>query len=79
MGVDGCSDSTAVDADGDGFAETYSGVLPGTTVCWQFNVDESGPVAPIETVQTFQMLLTISGDNAVLDEYTITFVVGPEN
>ncbi|MBJ94845.1 MAG: hypothetical protein CMP23_10295 [Rickettsiales bacterium] len=76
-GVDGCTDAPALDSDGDGFAETYTSVLPGTTVCWSFNVDNSTAVIPTDEVQTFDMLLTITGNNAVLDEYTITFVVGP--
>ena len=76
-GVQGCTASPSVDTDGDGFAETYTSVLPGTTVCWSFDVDNSTAVTPTDEVQTFDMLLTITGDGAVLDEYTITFVVGP--
>jgi len=76
-GVQGCTASPSIDTDGDGFAETYTSVLPGTTVCWSFNVDNSTAVTPTDEVQTFDMLLTITGNNAVLDEYTVTFVVGP--
>ncbi|MBJ93742.1 MAG: hypothetical protein CMP23_04620, partial [Rickettsiales bacterium] len=72
-----CSNSNAIDTDADGFAETFPSVLPGTTVCWTFNVADNTTVPPIATIQIFQLELTVRGDGAVLDQYTVTFVVPP--
>lgn len=75
-----CSDgNTVVDSTGDGFADMYQAILPGTPVCWNLYVKQNDTVEPsTEEPLMFTATVEVYGEgNALLDERDVYFLVPP--
>jgi hypothetical protein len=65
-----------VDADDDGFAETYMNALPGTSLCWRLVLKANQTVAPTSTEQVFRATISIDADGiSGIDQRELSFVV----
>lgn len=74
-----CSAIAAVeDTDGDGHADAFPAVLPGTPICWDVVPRRNDAVEPTEVPQVFRARLTVSGDGSPLDARRIFFLVPPQ-
>lgn len=77
-GVDGC---TAVaeteDTDGDGFADAFPALRPGTPVCWDVVAQMNTTVMPADAPLVFKARLTVRGDGSPLDGRDVFFLVPP--
>lgn len=69
--------ATTEDTDGDGFADAFPSVLPGTPVCWDVIARRNETVEPAEEPLVFRAELTVSGDGSPLDTRTVYFLVPP--
>jgi hypothetical protein len=71
---------TAIDAiGGDGVSETFPGVNPGITVCFDVVPKMNTTVPPLATPQMFEAEIVVEGDHVTtLDTRTIYFLVPPE-
>jgi len=78
-GVPGrCDAVPAVDTNGDGFADTFRGVRPGTPVCFDIIVKQNDTVMPTLSPQVFRANLRVLGDGFTpLDTRDIFFLVPP--
>ncbi len=66
------------DVDGDGFAETFPDVTPGTPVCFDIIPRMNTTVMPTAAPQLFRALVDVVGDGVtVLDTRDVFFVVPP--
>ena len=79
VGVPGrCDAVPAVDTNGDGFADTFRGVRPGTPVCFDIIVKQNDTVMPTLSPQVFRATLRVLGDGFTpLDTREIFFLVPP--
>ena len=72
----GLSDS---DANGDGFPDRYSGVLPGTPVCWRLVAKQNTTVPATSDPQIFRATIEVRGDDVtLLDTRDVYFLVPPD-
>lgn len=74
---DACGGSVTEDADGDGTAETFPAVTPGTEVCWDVVVRENHSVPAIDRPQLLVAHVQVRGDGSLLDARDVYFVVPP--
>jgi hypothetical protein len=65
------------DTDGDGFADAFPALRPGTPVCWDVVARENRTVMPTRAPQVFRALLTVRGDGSPLDTRNVYFLVPP--
>jgi Bacterial TSP3 repeat len=72
--------NTVDDSDGDGHADTYVGILPGTPVCWRLFVKENNTVTQsTEGPQMFMATVQVHGEGgALLDSRDVYFLVPPD-
>ena len=79
VGVPGrCEAVPAVDTNGDGYADTFQGVRPGTPVCFDIIVKQNDTVMPTTSPQVFRANLQVLGDGFTpLDTRDIFFLVPP--
>lgn len=69
---------TAVDTDGDGELDGYSGVLPGSTACFDVVPKTNTTVPPSMELKVYKAQITIfANDVADLDSRTVYFLVPP--
>jgi hypothetical protein len=70
---------TTLDYSGDGVADTFVDVTPGTIVCFDVIPKQNDTVAPTADPQTFMATIQVWGDHVtVLDERDVYFLVPPE-
>jgi hypothetical protein len=78
---DGTSDCTAglatSDGDSDGHDDTYNDVEPNNRVCWSFFPSTTHEATTTQSVQTFVLEVTVSGNGALLDQFYAWWVVPP--
>jgi hypothetical protein len=68
----------AADTDSDGWDDTFTAVLPGTTVCFDIYVRMNASVPPLEVPQLFRATIDVIGDGiTVLDTRVVYFLVPP--
>ena len=68
------------DTDGDGHADTFTDVLPGTIVCFDIIARENTTVEPTEEPQMFRAEVHVLGTaDTVLDRREVYFLVPPEH
>ena len=77
--ADGCSARAAVDTDGDGIKDTFTGVVVGSPVCFEVVPKVNDTVTPRPTPQFFDAFIDVLGmPGAVkLDRRTVIFEVPP--
>jgi hypothetical protein len=76
-GVGGCRGGLrTADSDRDGVLDTFTGVTPGTTVCFDVVPRENTTVEPTDRPQTFIANIQVWGDHVtLLDERDVYFLV----
>jgi hypothetical protein len=68
----------AADTDGDGWDDTFTAVLPGTSVCFDIYVRMNTSVPALEVPQLFRASIDVIGDGiTVLDTREVYFLVPP--
>lgn len=68
------------DTDGDGFDDTFPGVIPGTPVCFDVIPRMNTTVMPTDMPQVFRAIIEVVGDGVtVLDEREVFFLVPPDD
>lgn len=73
-----CTEVRSVaDTDGDGAADAYPSLLPGTPVCWDVVPRENDRVAPTDRPQIFRARIVVRGDGSILDQRSVYFLVPP--
>lgn len=73
----GCNNVPSEDEDGDGWADVFPELLPGTEVCWDVVVRENSVQPSGAEPLVYQARLQVAGDGSPLDERTIYFLVPP--
>lgn len=74
-----CSDGlTEADTNGDGSADGYADVLPGTPVCWRLLAKQNTTVMPTDEPQLYRASVAVYGDSTtILDSRNVFFLVPP--
>ncbi|MBX3272914.1 MAG: hypothetical protein KF729_21810 [Sandaracinaceae bacterium] len=72
-----CSAIPTEDADGDGVADAFPRVTPGTRVCWRVIPRPNTSVPPTSSPQLFEARLVVLGDGSTLDARRVFFLVPP--
>lgn len=68
------------DTDGDGFDDTFPGVIPGTPLCFDVIPRMNTTVMPTDMPQVFRAIIEVVGDGVtVLDEREVFFLVPPDD
>lgn len=69
---------TAVDSDGDSYADRFVQVRTGTPVCWKLVSKVNATVPPTDAPQLFRATVRVSGDGVtLLDQRDVYFLVPP--
>jgi len=76
-GVIDCNPETATDSDGDTWNDTFPNALPGLGLCWDIVAADNTFVIQTDAIQTYQAIVTLRGNGAVLDIVNAWFVVPP--
>jgi len=77
-GISDCVSGLATaDGDGDGHHDMYNDVEPNQRVCWSFFPSTSHEPTTTQSVQTFVLQVTVSGNGAILDQFYAWWVVPP--
>jgi hypothetical protein len=67
------------DTNGDGRADTFTNVLPGTTVCFDVVPKMNTTIMPTTAPQMFKATINVVGDGVTtLDSRDVFFLVPPE-
>ncbi len=78
----GENDCTALpnveDSDGDGLDDTFSGVVPGTPVCWDVSIFDNETIPPIDEPLVYRLRMIVRGNEAIIDERTAYFLIPPK-
>lgn len=70
--------SPTADSDGDGRADTFPSLIPGTRVCWDVvPIAQNNTVPATTEPQLFIARLTVNGDGSPLDTRDIFFLIPP--
>ncbi len=71
---------STIDSDGDGHADTFDDILPGSAVCWKIHVKQNNTVQPAPDPQMFRATVEVHGaGGALLDTRDVYFLVPPAN
>ncbi|MEQ9076045.1 MAG: hypothetical protein RLP09_19455 [Sandaracinaceae bacterium] len=65
------------DGDGDGRADVFAALVPGTPVCWDVHPARNDTVPRTVEPQVFEARLTVFGDGSPLDSRIVYFLVPP--
>lgn len=80
LGTSQCAGGlTDTDSNGDSFPDRYSGVLPGTPVCWRLVAKQNTTVPATSEPQIFRATIQVRGDDVtLLDTRDVYFLVPPD-
>ena len=68
-----------IDSDGDGLLDTFSGIVPGSTVCFNLVPKMNTTIMPTSLPQVYKATIRVTGDDvATLDTREVYFLVRPE-
>ncbi len=73
----GCLPATTADTDGDGHADAFPGLRPGTRVCFDVIAKENATVMPTSEPQLFRATVRVLGSGSELDTRDVWFLVPP--